>query len=197
VAADRVAELGAQLLAAVADHDAADPLDPGLPLGAARRALGLPDTRLVESLLARPPAAGQLVAREGRVRRAGVEPADALPAQVRRARDALRAELASAPFAAPDTDRLAELGLGARELASLVRAGDLVKIADGVYLLPGAERAAAAVLAGLGELEFTLSTARQALGTSRRVAVPLLERMAALGLTERTADGRHRLVDHR
>jgi selenocysteine-specific elongation factor len=69
-----------------------------------------------------------------------------------------------------------------------------VKIADGVYLLPGAERAAVAILAGLDEAEFTLSAARQALHTSRRVAVPLLERLAALGLTERTEEGRHRLV---
>jgi selenocysteine-specific elongation factor len=194
LAADRAAELGARLVASVAEHDAADPLDPGLPLGAARRTLNLPDTRLVDALLRRPPAAGQLVAREGRVQRAGVADRDTVPAQVRRALDALRAQLAADPFAAPDADRLAELGLGPKQLASLVRAGELVKIADGVYLLPGAELAAVATLAELGKGEFTLSTARQALRTSRRVAVPLLERLAALGLTERTEEGRHRLV---
>jgi selenocysteine-specific elongation factor len=70
----------------------------------------------------------------------------------------------------------------------------LVKVADGVYLLPGADTAAVDVLAALDEPEFTLSTARQALGTSRRVAVPLLERLARLGLTRRTEDGRHRLA---
>jgi len=188
----RATELSARLVAAVAEHDAADPLDPGLPLGAARRVLELPDAKLVDALLRQPPSAGQLVARDGRVHRAG--PGDALPAEVRRAMDAVRVELTASPFAAPDAGRLAELGLGPRELAGLVRAGELVKVADGVYLLPGAERAAVEVLATLDEPEFTLSAARQALGTSRRVAVPLLERLARLGLTRRTQDGRHRVA---
>jgi selenocysteine-specific elongation factor len=52
------------------------------------------------------------------------------------------------------------------------------------------------VLAGLGP-EFTLSSARQALRTSRRVAVPLLELLARLGHTQRTPDGNHRLVTPR
>ena len=43
--------LGERLAAAVAAHDAANPLDPGLPLEAARRALDLPDARLVEVVL--------------------------------------------------------------------------------------------------------------------------------------------------
>src|SRR5882757_8527192 len=189
---ERATALSARLVAAVAEHDAADPLDPGLPLGAARRVLELPDAKLVDVLLRQPPSAGQLVARDGRVHRAG--PGDALPAGVRRAMDAVRVELTASPFAAPDAGRLAELGLGPRELAGLVRAGELVKVADGVYLLPGAERAAVEVLATLGEPEFTLSAARQALGTSRRVAVPLLERLARLGLTRRTEDGRHRVA---
>ena len=49
-------------------------------------------------------------------------------------------------------------------------------------LLPGADDRAVEVLAGLGA-EFTLSAARQALGTSRRVAVPLLELLARTGRT--------------
>jgi selenocysteine-specific elongation factor len=189
---ERATELSARLVAAVAEHDAADPLDPGLPVGAARRALELPDAKLVDALLRHPPSAGQLVAREGRVRQAG--PGDALPTEVRRAMAALRVELTASPFAAPEAGRLAELGLGPRELAGLVRAGELVKVADGVYLLPGADEAAVEVLATLDQPKFTLSTARQALGTSRRVAVPLLERLARLGLTRRTEDGCHRLA---
>ena len=35
----------------VAAHDAADPVDPGLPVEAARRAAGLPDPRLIEPML--------------------------------------------------------------------------------------------------------------------------------------------------
>ena len=116
-----------------------------------------------------------------------------LPPAVRTALDELRADLQQRPFDAPEAARLAELGLGPRQLASLVRNGELLRVADGVVLLPGADDRAVAVLATLGP-EFTLSAARQALGTSRRVAVPLLELLARTGRTERTADGGHRLV---
>jgi selenocysteine-specific elongation factor len=106
---------------------------------------------------------------------------------------ALRADLERDPFAAPEAARLAELGLGPRQIASLVKAGELMRVAEGVVLLPGSDRRALDVLAGLGP-EFTLSAARQALGTSRRVAVPLLELLARTGRTVRTPDGGHRLV---
>lgn len=184
--------LGGRLATAVAAHDAADPVDPGLPLEAARRTLDLPDARLVEVVLrhgADGPTAG-LTLREGRV--AALAGAG-LPPAVRAALDELRADLAQRPFDAPEAHRLAALGLGPRQLASLVRSGELLRIADGVVLLPGADDRAVEVLAGLGP-EFTLSAARQALDTSRRVAVPLLELLARTGRTERTPDGGHRLV---
>ena len=189
--------LGERLAAAVAAHDAADPLDPGLPLEAARRALDLPDARLVEVVLrhaggtdgeAGPTAA--LTLRDGRV--AALAGAG-LPPTVRAALQELRTDLQRRPFDAPEAARLAALGLGPRQLASLVRNGELLRVADGVVLLPGADDRAVEVLATLGP-EFTLSTARQALGTSRRVAVPLLELLARTGRTERTADGGHRLT---
>jgi selenocysteine-specific elongation factor len=101
-------------------------------------------------------------------------------------------ELAAAPFAAPEAYRLAELGLGSRELAAAVRVAALTRLADGVYLLPDAPAVAARLLAALPE-PFTLSAARQALGTSRRVAVPLLELLDARGVTERLPDSRRRL----
>jgi selenocysteine-specific elongation factor len=52
--------------------------------------------------------------------------------------------------------------------------------------------AAAQILAGL-EQPFTAAQARQALGTTRRTVIPLLEFLDAAGLTERLADDR-RLV---
>jgi selenocysteine-specific elongation factor len=185
----RAPALVADLRAAVAAHDAADPLDTGLPLEAARRALGLPTARLVEALLRRVEGPG-LVLRDGRV---AADQVAALPERVRTALDALRADLERAPFGAPDAARLAELGLGPRELATLVRAGHLLRVADGVMLLPGADDRAVDLLRGLGP-DFTLSSARQALGTSRRVAVPLLELLAGAGRTARTPSGGHRVV---
>ncbi len=198
---ERAAVLAVELAAAVAAHDAADPLDPGLPVEAARRAVGLPEPRLIDAVLAAaargvatavPGAAADtaLVLRDGRVCRVA---AGGLPRPVRAALERLRLDLQRAPFVAPGAARLAELGLGPRELASLVKAGELIRVGDGVLLLPGADQRALTVLAGLGPT-FTLSAARQALGTSRRVAVPLLELLHRRGLTERTGDGGHRLA---
>ena len=139
-----------------------------------------------------PGPAGQsvrLVVRDGRVLPAG-EPA--VPAELRAAIEAVRADLAAAPYAAPDAHRLAELGLGRRELAAAVRAGALLRVADGVHLLPGADDRAAELLAGVPQ-PFTLSEARRALGTTRRVAVPLLELLDRRGLTERLPDDRRRV----
>ena len=133
--------------------------------------------------------AGGLVVRDGRVTAAEE---NAVPADLRAAVDVVRAELAAAPYAAPEAHRLAELGLGRRELAATVRAGALLRVADGVYLLPGADERAAALLAGLPQ-PFRLSEARQALGTTRRVAVPLLELLDGRGLTERLPDDRRRV----
>jgi selenocysteine-specific elongation factor len=111
---------------------------------------------------------------------------------VQRAVDGIRARLADEPFAAPEAGDLVAAGLGTRELAAAVRAEQLVRIADGVYLAPGVVEVARARLAGLPS-PFTLSEARQAWGTSRRVAVPLAEWLDARGITVRLPDNTRRL----
>ncbi|MBY8851018.1 SelB C-terminal domain-containing protein, partial [Saccharothrix sp. MB29] len=63
----------------------------------------------------------------------------------------------------------------------------LVRVADGVVLAPDAPRRAAAVLADL-PAPFTAGQAKAALGTTRRVALPLLELLDSLGLTRRLPD---------
>jgi selenocysteine-specific elongation factor len=189
IAPDVAVERAATLAAALAAHDEADPVDPGLPVEAARRAAGLPDPRLIEPML-RLAGRTDLVVRDGRVT---TPEAKGTPAALRAALDRLRADLSADPFGAPDADRLTELGLGPRQIAALARAGELLRIADGVVLLPGADAQAVDVLATLGP-EFTLSEARQALGTSRRVAVPLLELLARTGRTARTPTGAHRVI---
>ena len=73
-----------------------------------------------------------------------------------------------------------------------MRDGQLVRIAEGVYLAPGIDEEARGRLAGLPQ-PFTLSQARQAWGTSRRVAVPLMEWLDARGVTERLPDNSRRL----
>ncbi|GLY91624.1 selenocysteine-specific translation elongation factor [Actinoallomurus iriomotensis] len=165
----------------VARHAEADPLAPGLPVEAARSLLNLPDRRLVDAL-AGPP----LRLESGRVHAGD---AAGLPAAVADAVRRLRADLERAPFRAPEADRLAELGLTGRALGAAVRSGALLRVAEGVVLLAGADDRAARVLASLPQ-PFTVSEARRALDTSRRVAVPLLEHLDRRGLTVRTGDRR-------
>ncbi|GAA1821337.1 selenocysteine-specific translation elongation factor [Planosporangium flavigriseum] len=179
---DHWSALRQRLNAEVTRYVCAHPLEVGAPVEALRHALDLPDRVLVDALVAPP-----LVARDGRIGVAGQ--GDALPERVARAVDRVRLDLAGQPFHAPEAARLAELGLGPRELAAAVRAGALLRVADGVVLLPGAVEEAVAVLAGVPQ-PFTLSDARQALGTTRRVAVPLLELLDRRGATRRLPDDR-------
>ncbi|GAA2253242.1 selenocysteine-specific translation elongation factor [Streptomyces roseiscleroticus] len=164
---------------AVEEHAARHPLEPGLPLEAARQALGLPERRLVEALLAADPALRQ---REGRLYGERTRPV--LPPPVEAAVEEVRADLARAPFRAPEAERLERLDLTARTLAAAAAAGALLRIADGIVLLPGADARAAAVLARL-EQPFTASEARRALDTTRRVVIPLLEHLDRHGWTVR------------
>jgi selenocysteine-specific elongation factor len=62
-----------------------------------------------------------------------------------------------------------------------------VRIADGVYLAPGIGSVARERLTALDQ-PFTVSQARQAWGTSRRVAVPLMEWLDGQGITVRRPD---------
>ncbi|MDB1090048.1 SelB C-terminal domain-containing protein [Streptomyces sp. ACA25] len=179
-------ELQEELRAVLGRWQDDHPLDPGVPVEAVRKRLRLPALRVTERLA----ADTGLAVVAGRVCAAGRTPA--LPARVEAAVAELTAELSRNPFAAPDADRLARLRLGPKELAAAVRAGRLSKVGDGVFLLPGATERAAVRLAGLPQ-PFTLSLARQALGTTRRVAVPLMELLHRDGISERTADGTHRM----
>lgn len=183
------AALRDRLGAEVERHATHHPLDPGLPTEAARRLLDLPDRALVDALADTP---GTVPLRRGQGRLHGPGPeGPALPPRVRTAVDALRAGLERSPFHAPEAGRLAELGLHRRELAAAVTAGALLRVADGIVLLPGADTRAVAVLRALPQ-PFTLSEARRALDTTRRVAVPLLEFLDGRGLTERVDDRRRR-----
>lgn len=158
------------------DHHLSD----GLPLATALSALALPDDSLVSVAVA-----GARLKRDGAIiRDPHAAPRDLGPAEKSVA--IVEAQLAKEPFVAPDAGTLDELGLGPIELAAAERAGRLLRVGP-IVLLPSAPQQAAEIL-GQQPGEFTLSQARQALGTTRRVAVPLLEYMDARGLTRRTSD---------
>ncbi|MFJ8579690.1 selenocysteine-specific translation elongation factor [Micromonospora sp. NPDC093277] len=177
--------LGVRLGEEVARYGREHPLEPGVPVEVLRRRLDLPDRALVAALL-RPP----LRLHAGRVTAAA---ADALPAPVARAVERVRAEYADRLFQAPEAHHLADLGLGPREIGAAVRAGALLRLAENVVLLPAALDDAARVLARLPQ-PFTLSAARQALNTTRRVAVPLLELLDRRGATRRLPDDAREVV---
>ncbi len=187
----------------VRDHHGQRPLSHGIPVVEAGRSLDLPDhLRSPEEggSLPRdvPPLTVELVhhlaqdagltVTGGRVRAA--ETGDLGPAES--AVTVVEEQLRQDPFAAPDRDQLRDLGLGATELAAATRVGRLLRIADDVVLLPDGPARAMRELAAL-EQPFTLSAARQVLGTTRRVAVPLLEHLDHRGWTRRV-DGQLREV---
>jgi selenocysteine-specific elongation factor len=156
-----------------------------VPLEAARRAAGVPDARLVPALAV---AAG-LEVRGGRLQVAGgttsLGPAEPALRE-------LELRLAASPFVAPERDELRDWQLGRREVAAAEKAGRLLRLDEDIVLLPSAPALAMRELARLPQ-PFTLSEARQALGTTRRVAVPLLEHLDRRGWTRRV-DGTHRIV---
>ncbi|MFY1662007.1 selenocysteine-specific translation elongation factor [Micromonospora sp. WMMD1274] len=178
-------DLGRRLTDEVTRYAAEHPLAAGVPVDVLRHRLDLPDRALVTALL-RPP----LRLRDGLVTAVGQ---GTLPDPVARAVDRVRAEYGDRPFQAPEAHHLADLGLGPREIGAAVRAGALLKLAENVVLLPGAPDDAVRVLAGLPQ-PFTLSAARQALGTTRRVAVPLLELLDRRGATRRLPDDAREVV---
>ncbi len=157
--------------------------DDGIAVDAAARALGVP-AAVVPALVTEP-----LRLEAGRVRRAG---SGALPTELAAAVAQLREDLAQAPFAAPDAGRLTELGLDAAAVTALHRRGELLHVGSSVVLLPSAPDEAVRRLAALDQ-PFTTSQARQALGTSRRVALPLLSHLDRTQRTLRLPDDRRRV----
>ena len=168
VSADRLASWRTGLATAVAETP------DGLTTGAAVRLLGLPDPALLDDLVVAP-----VVLRQGRLLvQRDLDEATAGVLQV------VRADLEADPFRAPDTERLAALGLDRLTLARLARDGQVLLLGDSVVLLPGAADDALRLLARLDQ-PFTTSEARQALGTSRRVVLPLLAHLDRTGRTVR------------
>lgn len=173
------------LFAAVLAAVEADPLQARMPMAAAATAAGLPQRELVQALA---PDAGLSLA-EGHVsipgRTASLGAAERGLVEVER-------RLAAKPFVAPEKQELDELGLGPRQLAAAVRLGRLVDLGDAIYLAPRGPALAMRELAALPQ-PFTTSQARQALGSTRRVVIPLLEELDRRGWTRRL-DAGHRQV---
>jgi selenocysteine-specific elongation factor len=185
----------AAVLEAVERQHRDDPSAPGLPAQPARAAALAPGwpaaagTEVVEALV----AGGRLVADGPTLRTPGhgprLDPAQqALLARVEAALDEAGVGLLG------DT-ALAELGADRKATALLVRLGVLVAVAPGGYLGRSTLEAAIETLgrAFPGGRPFAVTEAKEALGTTRRTAIPLLEHLDRTGVTVRLGDLR-RLV---
>jgi selenocysteine-specific elongation factor len=98
------------------------------------------------------------------------------------------AALEERPFSPPSAE---ECGIDRAELAALTRAGAVLRLEGDLLVAASAVPAAAARLAVLLEAEpdgFTASAAREALGTSRKYALPLLAHLDSIGATRRRGD---------
>ena len=175
-----------RLHTAVRELSQRDPLAGGLSRGAASDLLTLPNVILLDAVVRE---AG-LEQAGGQIRLPGAR-LDLGPAEA--AISELESRLTSAPFHAPEAYDLQSLSLGARELAAAERAGRLVRLRDGVVLLPTAPSLAMRALSQL-EQPFTTSQARQVLNTTRRVVIPLLEHLDARGWTRRIDAGHREVV---
>jgi len=187
----------ASVLEAVRRHLLADPSAPGLPTQAARAAAlghGHPDAagnEVVEALV----ADGRLVADGPVVRLPGhAERLD--PAQLA-LRERVERAAGEAGVGLLGGAALAELGADRKATAQLVRMGVLVAVAPDGYLGRSVLEGAVEILRRSfpGGRPFAATEAKEALGTTRRTAIPLLEHLDRTGVTVRHGDLR-RLAGH-
>jgi selenocysteine-specific elongation factor len=176
-----------ELRAAVDARPVGSLLDAGAGHADLVRTLQLGDPQLLLALLSTCPDLEDV---QGSVRKRGKR--TTLHPDLEAAVSSLAEMLRGQPFRAPEQTQLAALGLGRRELGAAAAAGVILRLPSDVVLLPSAPEEAVERLRGLAQ-PFTLSAARQALGTTRRVAVPLLEHLDRMGVTERVEEGLRRV----
>ena len=186
---DRVGDAFVDALAA---HHREHPLRPGLEIADARAFLAevdpaLGDPGLADAVLARLGDHGK-VARSGsavrlpshRASTAGRDDADRLLEAVR-----------SAEPAPPTVKELAAAGFSRELIDAACADGRLVRISAELVMTPELLARAEAVARRAGDAGgITVSAFRQALGTSRKFALPLLEYFDATGITRRQGDVR-------
>lgn len=179
----RAGELRSALERAVSERVREGKVDGGLPLASAARALGVSDAALMARIAER---SDLLQVSGGRICMRG--PAG-VANDVEGAVLSLAERLRDGPFEAPTAAGLLELGLTPGIVSAAARARLLLHLGGGIVLMPDADAEAVQRLTSL-EQPFTVSQARAALGTSRRVVLPLLAHLDRRGLTRRLPDDR-------
>lgn len=184
-------EAEAAVLDAVGRHHRGEPLAPGLPAQAARQTIR-GGAEVVEALL----ADGRLVLDGPAVRlpEHGIQ----LDPRQRAVRARVESALADGGMAVLGEADLARLGADRPLIAALVRQGVLVSVASGLYLGAGVlEQAVETLRRAFPEgRAFTAAEAKEALGTTRKTAIPLLEHLDRGGITLRSGDKRRLAGPH-
>jgi selenocysteine-specific elongation factor len=191
-----LAQYASKIHSALTEFHAKHPLKPGMSReelrGATTRGM---DNRTFGAVLTNLESAGRIATSDTSVRLPDWEPI--LTAKQQSAADSLARTLRDAGLNVPDADEfLRATGLPQAEskeiLELLVHRGEVVKIAEGMYLhastVTQAESTVRKFLEEKGKL--TVSEFRDLTGTSRKYAVPLLEYFDSKRITRRVGDER-------
>src|SRR5262245_6336446 len=162
----------------------------GVDLRELRSALGIQDWEVFESLVA-DLCEGDFVRKGSVIARTSHRPT--LPAQLQLVEKRIREILTAQPFDPPSRKAIESDPQARQVVRFLIENGDLTELALDVLLLRESfERMKSLMVQFISEHgPATVSQLRQALGSSRRVMVPLLERLDRDGVTRRVDDKRH------
>jgi selenocysteine-specific elongation factor len=192
LAAEVTGPLGDALIDRVSDHHHRHPLRPGLEVGEARLALAaaLPafsDPDLADAFVQHLEAAGGLV-REGTTLRL---PDHAVTTEGREDAGRLIDAVREGEPTPPSVQDLVTGGYGLELIRATCQDGRLVRVSPDIVVTPDFLAKAKEIVRANGTPPgITVSRFREALGTSRKYALPILEYFDARGITRRQGDVR-------
>jgi selenocysteine-specific elongation factor len=184
---------GAALVGDVVAYQEAHPLEEGEPVASARRTLaawlrpftGPPDRRLVDAILDRLAADGVIARTSTSIAAASRPPADrTTDPLVQRVVEAI----ASQPTQPPTISELVSRGIERDAIDAAARSGLVVRVSPDLLFTPTVIERAEAIVTAAGDAGITVSAFREALGTSRRFALPILAWFDQRGFTRREGD---------
>jgi selenocysteine-specific elongation factor len=174
------------------DYHRQNPLRLGIKQSELRAKVKLPGV-LFELVLSELSKGGEVVIEGERVRRAGHELK--LTPEEKRIFEQVAQVFLSAKWAPPEPDKVfagIDKKLTARITIALLESGILIDLGDGILMHTQAVQAAEQILGALFQHkpELSASEFRQALGTTRKFVIPLLNYFDSIGLTQRKGDVR-------
>ena len=181
--------LRAQAISLIDTAHKESPQRAGIDLGELRSALGVQEPEMLESLVV-DLCEGDFVRKGSVIARISHRPT--LPVEVQPVEQRIREALTRQPFDPPSRKAIESEPQARQVVRFLIENGDVTELALDVLLLHESfERMKSNVTEFISKNgPATVSQLRQALGSSRRVMVPLLERLDREGVTRRAGDKR-------